>query len=54
MLTKLSLWGIYTASYFIDYLVLLGISIWQKANEFKDLEPVPEDGFFVIVAGQII
>ena len=46
MLTKLSLWGIYTASYFIDYLVLFGISIWQKANEFKDLEPVPEDGFF--------
>lgn len=46
MLTKLSLWGIYTASYFIDYLVLLGISIWQKVSEFKDLEPVPENGFF--------
>lgn len=46
MLTKLSLWGIYIASYFIDYLALLGISIWQKVSGFKDLEPVPEKGFF--------
>ncbi len=46
MLTKLSLWAIYTASYFIDYLVLLGISIWQKVSEFKDLKPVPEMVFF--------
>ena len=46
MLTKLSLWGIYTASYFIDYLALLGISVWQKMSEFKDQNPMPEGGFF--------
>ena len=45
MLTSASLWGIYTASYFVDYLVLLVISVWQKIREYKGLEPVPTANF---------
>ena len=45
MFTRLSLWGIYTASYFIDYLVLLGISVWQKVGEYKKLVPTPQESF---------
>lgn len=46
MLTRLSLWGVYTASYFIDYLVLLVISVWQKISEYKRLDPAPTVNFF--------
>lgn len=45
MLTRLSLWGIYTASYFIDYLVLLGISVWKKVGEYKKIVPAPKESF---------
>lgn len=45
MLTRLSLWGLYTASYFIDYLALLVISVWQKISEYKELEPAPTGNF---------
>lgn len=40
MMTKLSLWGIYTASYLIDYIVLLLISIGKKISEYRELNEV--------------
>ena len=46
MLTELSLWGIYIASYFIDYLVILGISIWKKVSAYNAIKPAPTISFW--------
>lgn len=47
MLTRLSLWGIYIASYLIDYLVILGISLWHKLNEYNKLTQTPKVNFLL-------
>lgn len=36
MLKKGPLWAIYTSSYFIDYILILGILIWKKKQSFPD------------------
>ena len=37
MLKKGPLWAIYTASYFIDYVLILGILVWRKVSGVKGL-----------------
>ena len=37
MLKKGPLWAIYTASYFIDYILILGIMMWRKLSDVRSL-----------------
>lgn len=38
MLKKSSLWAIYTASYFVDYVLVLGILMWKKISKATSIE----------------
>ena len=39
MLKAASLWAIYTASYFVDYVLILGIMMWKKLTDTAEKFP---------------